>query len=398
LLKPKKHFAMSPSSIKASPVPPNTVSRRLSSVDALRGLIMIIMALDHTRDYFHYAALQFQPENLERSTAAIFLTRWITHFCAPVFMFTAGLGAWYWRSKGRSAGQLTSFLLKRGLWLVLLELTVLRIGYNFGIHGPIILTILWALGWSMVILALLSRLPVRILAPLCVVVIAAHNLTDGIQGGWLWKVLHQRSVIQAGGAVIVVAYPLIPWFAVMALGYCFGPLMTREPAVRQRWLIRIGLACTAAFVVLRAVNVYGDPLAWNPPSLLSFLNCNKYPPSLDFLLMTIGPALLVLAWFNRLSFAPGNPLIVFGRVPMFYFLAHIYLIHALTVLFALVRYGRAGFAFGSPPAFPAYPANYGYSLPVVYAVWIAVVALLYPLCRWFGKVKERRTDWWLAYL
>jgi len=372
---------------------------RVASVDALRGLVMIIMALDHTRDYFHEAALRFPPEDLTRATAAVFLTRWVTHFCAPVFLFTAGLGAWYWKQRGHSAAELTSFLLKRGLWLVILEVTVLRQGYSFGLFdGPVLLTILWAIGCSMIALGALSRLPVKILAPLCIALIALHNLTDSVQGGWLWKILHQQGLITVGGSTIVVAYPLVPWFAVMALGYCFGRIMNLEASARRRWVIAIGASCIAAFAVLRTINVYGNPFRWDPRIPLSFLNCAKYPPSLDFLLMTLGPALIALAWFDRLTLGRDNPLIVFGRAPMFYFLVHIYVIHVLVVVFALFRYGHAGFAFGSGPAIPPYPPGYGYSLPAVYAIWIGIVVALYPACRWFGKIKETRRHWWLAFL
>ena len=184
----------------------------------------------------------------------------------------------------------------------------------------------------------------------------------------------------------------------MALGFCLGSVMSLDGAARRRWLVRAGLATTAAFVVLRTVNVYGDPQPWSPPGLLSFLRCTKYPPSLDFLLMTLGPALLVLAWLDGVRLSPANPLMVFGRVPLFYFLLHLYLIHGLAVLLALLSYGHAGFLFGSPPNADSYPQGYGWSLATVYVVWLVVVALSYPLCRWFAGVKRRRRDWWLAYL
>ncbi len=375
--------------------------KRVASVDALRGLVMIVMALDHTRDYFHSQALLFDPQDLTRTSVAIFVTRWVTHFCAPVFMLTAGLGAFYWRAAGRTTGQLSRFLVTRGLWLVLLELTALRLAYNFGLLGqPILLTILWALGWSMVALAALVHLPTRVLLAVSLAIVALHNLTDPLRSdSWVWKVLHVSGPIQAHGVVIVVGYPLIPWVAVMALGFCLGPVMAMEPTSRRRWLVRAGLAATAAFVVLRALNVYGDPAPWTRLGLLSFLKVAKYPPSLDFLLMTLGPALLLLAWLDTRRFTPQNPLQVFGRVPLFYFLLHLYLIHGLAALLALLRYGHAGFVFGSAPSMDSYPAGYGYPLPTVYLIWLAVVAVCYPLCRWFVGVKQRRRDWWwLAYL
>jgi uncharacterized membrane protein len=408
---------------------------RLQSVDALRGLVMIIMALDHTRDYFHAGAMSFSPEDLTRTTAGLFFTRWITHFCAPVFMFTAGLGAFFWLrgNPTRTTGQLSRFLWTRGFWLVILELTVLRFAMFFSLtNGAVILTILWALGWSMVALGFLVHVPVRWLTILSVAWIALHNLADPINAAqfgshaWIWNIMHQPGAFQLGGIQFQVAYPLVPWIFVMAAGFCFGhlvapasstdsakPLSKRQPHVQLpaasrlgRWSFRIGLGLTVAFLVIRAVNIYGDPRRWsteNPDMmLLSFLRCTKYPPSLDFLLMTIGPALLLLSWFDRLTFSKTNPLIVFGRVPLFYFLIHFFLIHLLTIPFALFRYGHAGFLLNPLPsiggAMNLYPSDFGYPLWVVYAVWIAVVAMMYPLCLWFARLKQRRSDWWLGYL
>jgi uncharacterized membrane protein len=386
---------------------------RVESVDALRGLVMIIMALDHVRDFFSSAAMRFSPEDLTRTTPALFFTRWITHFCAPVFMFTAGLGAFYWLNRGRRASELSIFLVKRGLWLVLLDFTAVSFILFFQIaSGTVILNVLWALGWSMVILALLVHLPFRVLAGLSVATIALHNLLDPIDpktfGGlsWLWTVLHRQGVMYTGPPLVILAYPLIPWFAVMAAGFCFGRIMLLAPEDRRRWMVRLGLAMIAAFCVLRGMNVYGDLVPWSAKipgtAVLSFLRCTKYPPSLDFLLMTLGPALLVLAWFEKLRFSPINPLIVFGRVPFFYFVAHICLAHLLAFPLALLRYGHMEFlvkpsrAMGGAPSL--YPPGYGYSLGVVYLIWIGVVIALYPVCLWFGRLKQRRRDWWLGYL
>ena len=370
---------------------------------------MVIMALDHVRDYFHNAAQQFQPDDLTRTTAAIFLTRWITHFCAPVFMFAAGASAFMWYRNGHSKGELTGYLVKRGLWLVLLELTVLRFAMNFSlVKGPVLLTVLWALGWSMVALGLLSWLPVRVLAMLSVVVIALHNLLDPITfdgKAWWWNLLHQPGLVgQPAGVVIVVAYPLIPWIFVMAAGFCFGHILVMDADARQKWLIRIGLGLTVLFVVIRAINIYGDPRPWSMETMpvLSFLRCTKYPPSLDFLLMALGPAMLLLAWFYRLDLPKTNPLVLIGRVPLFYFLGHFLLLHLLTVPFAWIAYGKGWFALNAPPAAggPAdlFPPHYGYGLGVVYFAWILVVILMYPLCLWFGKLKQRSRNPWLAYL
>jgi uncharacterized membrane protein len=386
---------------------------RVRGVDALRGAVMIVMALDHTRDYFHSAAARFQPDDPARTTVALFFTRWITHFCAPVFFFTAGIGAYLWWSRGRTKIELSRLLATRGLWLVFLELTVLRFIMFFSLtNSPWMLTILWALGWSMVALAVLAWLPVRILAPLSILVIALHNLADAVTPdrfgslGWLWNILHQPGMIELGGAVFLVAYPLVPWFAVMSAGFCFGAVVKKDDARRRAWMVWLGAAATAAFLVIRWANLYGDPRPWsiqaNGFTALSFLRVTKYSPSLDFLLMTLGPALLLLALFDRIDWKPSNPLIVFGRVPMFYFLAHFLAIHLLTIPFALVRYGRAGFLRNPLPSIGGradlYPPGFGYSLGVVYAVWIAVVILMYPICLWFARLKERRRDWWLSYL
>lgn len=322
---------------------------RVQSVDALRGLIMIIMALDHTRDFFHADAMVFQPEDLSRTTAAIFFTRWITHFCAPVFMFTAGIGAFFWlnRSSGRTRAQLSKFLVTRGLWLALLDLTVIRFAMTFG-KGLVLLTPLWGLGWAMVFLAILIYLPTVPLAILSVGVIALHNLLDSVtaaqfgSAAWLWNCIHQLGVFRAAGVPILVSYPLVPWFAVMSAGYCFGTIFLWEQEQRRRWMIWIGSGLTSAFLINRWINVYGDPVPWNG-SLLSFLRCNKYPPSLDFLLMTLGPAVLVLAWFDSIEFSAKNPLLVFGRVPLFYFILHLYVLHFLAFPLAWLRYGMRSF-------------------------------------------------------
>lgn len=372
---------------------------------------MLIMALDHVRDFFHAGAMSFQPEDLTRTTVPLFFTRWITHFCAPVFMFTAGLAAFLWLSRGRTTSELSRFLWKRGLWLVLLDLTVVRLAMTFG-SGIVILSVIWALGWSMVALGFLARLPVRVLAVLSIAVIALHNLADPVtasqfgSAAWVWNVVHQLGIFRVGGALVLVSYPLVPWVAVMAAGFCFGHLMALDPTRRRWWMTRIGLALTFAFFVIRAINIYGDPVRWSGEvpgmTVLSFLGCTKYPPSLDFLLMTLGPAILLLAWLDRLKLSPVNPLVVFGRVPLFYYVVHLFAIHLLAIPLALLRYGKAAFLLHPLPsmggAAALYPADYGYGLWVVYALWVGVVAMLYPLCLWFARLKERRSDWWLSYL
>jgi uncharacterized membrane protein len=248
-------------------------------------------------------------------------------------------------------------------------------------------------------------LPVRWLVAFSIATIALHNLADGVKGGWFWNVLHRQAAVPVGSTLVVVAYPLVPWFAVMAAGYCFGRVMAFETERRRRWLLLIGLGVTTAFLVVRGVNIYGDPQRWSGaiPGMvvLSFLKVTKYPPSLDFLLMTLGPAILLLWWLDRVEMGDTNPLMVFGRVPLFYFVVHLFLIHGLAVLLAVFRYGHAGFMLSPLPSMGGpmvYPPDYGYGLGWVYAIWVAVVILMYPLCRWFAGVKRRRRDWWLSYV
>lgn len=343
---------------------------------------MIIMALDHVRDFLHADALVFQSDDLSRTTAALFFTRWVTHFCAPVFMFTAGMSAYLWMHRGRTTGQLSRFLVSRGLWLVVLELTVLHVVLASGLPlGMMVVTILWALGWSMVALGALAYLSVRTLAVFSIAMIALHNLTDSIpaaqfgRAAFVWNILHQPGVFRVAGTSIRIGYPLIPWIGVMSAGFCFGRLMIYPPGRRQWWMTRIGLGITLAFLIVRAINIYGDPQPWNG-AFLSFLRCTKYPPSLDFLLMTLGPALLVMSWFDRLRFSDRNPVIVFGRVPLFYFLLHLYVIAGV----ARVLGSRL------------------HPLSLIYVWWIAIVAALYPVCLWYARLKRRKSWWWLSYV
>ncbi len=389
---------------------------RVQTVDALRGAIIIIMTLDHVRDFISSAAMEFSPTNLARTTTAIFFTRWITHFCAPVFAFTAGIGIFLWLGRNRTKAQLSRFLLTRGLWLIFLELTVIRFIMFFDIrfnNTLIILSVIWMLGLCMMVLAGLIHLPTRVLAVLSVAVIVTHNLLDPVaaarfgSAAWIWNILHQQGVFRFHSTSVLVAYPLVPWMAVMAAGYCFGPVLRWDPTRRRRFLVRLGLALSAAFVLIRALNIYGDPFRWSVQSskiftLFSFLNCTKYPPSFLFLLMTLGPALIAMAWLERRQLSANNPVIVFGRVPFFFFVIHLAVIHALAILLGFLRYGRASFLLLPAPSMGSmrkiFPPDYGYNLWVVYAVWIAVIVMLYPLCRWFAQLKQRRKDWWLSYL
>jgi uncharacterized membrane protein len=459
---------------EAAPVPAKAaapVRTRFDSIDILRGLVMVIMALDHTRNYFSNVRT-YGPENLYASSFPLFLTRWITHFCAPTFVFLAGTGAFIYGSRVRSKKELSWFLFSRGLWLVFLELTWVRWSWNFTFEfmnnaGPVI----WAIGWSMVALSVLVFLPTWIVAYFGVVMICVHNCFDSVQPedwnnlkwlpencnnlGWLWTILHSggrafskeispqewgpfaplaaflaKNFSVSGTITFDAAYPLIPWIGVMAVGYGFGSFFLLDRSERRRWFWVIGLSLTLAFVVLRASRGYGDRDTWPLPNeagaqafqhqmdamhrpvpprqmsdtqfaICSFLNCTKYPPSFLYLLMTLGPSIMVLALFDRESTGPlGRFFLVFGRVPLFYYLLHLPLIHGLMFLCDVIRYHRnpyEGDSFWSMDPVKL-PPGYGYSLPIVFLVWIGVVLILYPLCRWYGDYKRRHRSVWLSYL
>jgi uncharacterized membrane protein len=369
---------------------------------------MVLMALDHTRDFFSNAHVR--PTDLGHTTAALFLTRWVTHFCAPIFVFLAGTGAFLYGARGRSRGQLAWFLLTRGLWLVLLEFTLMRLGWSFNFSfDRLFAQVIWAIGASMVALAGLVLLPALAVAGAGLVLVVGHNALDAIPvdelpgPDWLWVVLRAGDRLELGPLYVHVAYPVLPWLGVMALGYGFGAVWLLDRPRRRRSLVGCGLAFVFLFVVLRAADRYGDPQPWTPQAtalwtMFSFVNCTKYPPSLLFVLMTLGPALLALAWFDREPGPVGRALVTFGRVPLFYYLLHIPLIHGLAVALSWVRYGTADFWFRAPFGPRAFPPDYGYDLPVVYLLWAAVVLLLYPVCRWFAAVKRRHPEGWLSYL
>jgi uncharacterized membrane protein len=402
----------------APPTPAKSVpAPRIQSVDALRGAIMMLMAIDHIRDYVARSAQQFLPTDLTRTTPAIFLTRWITHFCAPVFMLTAGLGAYLWMTRGHhSKGELSRLLISRGIWLIVLEITILRLillSQMSFTASPVLLIILWAIGISMIALAGLIYLPIRVIAAVSIAIIALHNLLGDVsaerfgRAAWIWNILYQRGVIAFEGIKFRPAYPVLPWIGVMAGGYCLGTVFDWDADRRRRFLMRLGLALSAAFVAVRAVNIYGDPLPWSRQAsavftVLSFLNVTKYPPSLDFLLMTLGPAMAVMAWLEKFQFHFTNPLIVFGRVPFFYYGAHLLLAHLIAIGVNFARYGAKPFLLIPPPSMGGpselFPVDYGFPLWTVYAVWVVVLLLLYPACLWFARLKQRRHDWWLTYL
>jgi uncharacterized membrane protein len=372
---------------------------RNDAIDWLRGAVMILMALDHTRMFLGTSV------DLRTAPPPLYFTRWVTHFCAPVFVLLAGTAAYLHGRRLASTAALSAFLAKRGLWLVVLEVTVVRIAWIFYV-GPdlLILQVIWAIGASMLVLAALVWLPRGALATFAGVLVVGHNLLDAVEADqlgrlrWLWVVLHQEGRLEPfPGANWFVAYPLIPWVAVMAAGYAIGPwaLLPREE--RRTLFRRAGLLLTLFFIVLRATNLYGDPHPWTADggplrTLLSFLDCEKYPPSLLYLAMTLGPSLCVLAWMDRPLGPWATRVAIYGRVPLFYYVLHLFVLHLVAVALAWPALGVAAVAQ------PFVQHGLAYSLPAVYAFWVAVVLMLYPACHWFAGVKRRSQAVWVSYL
>lgn len=390
-------------------------SKRNEAIDLLRGVAMVLMALDHARDFYSGFGA---ATDLETTTPALFMTRWVTHFCAPIFVFLAGTAAHLYGAQ-RSKNELSRFLFTRGLWLVFLELTIVRFGW---VPEPFyrftLLQVIWAIGWAMVALSALSRLPLWAVLAVGVTLVVGHDALAPIDAedlgslGWLFSVMLEPGRYEwAAGRIVMVSYPLLPWIGVMACGFAFGRWMLEAPEERARRSLRLGLALTVAFVLLRASRVYGDPSPWAVQSdaiftVLSFLNCSKYPPSLLFSLMTLGPALMLLSWLETgpvgaAALGTGRrverwllqPLLVFGRVPLFYYVAHLYLLRFTAAAFSYGRYGLEAF---TPPPGPA--ASPQWPLAAAYVAWALALVLLYPISRWFAGVKRRRSDWWLSYL
>ena len=368
--------------------------RRLESIDLLRGGVMVLMALDHVRDFFGAATIN--PTDPAITTVPLFFTRWMTHICAPTFFLLMGAGA-FLAGRTQSKAGLSRYLLVRGVWLIVLEIVVVRcLGLQFNVDYRVtMLTVLWALGWAMITLAALVHLPPAAAGAIGVVTIAGHNLFHAVRASSfgvfapLWTVLHTPGVILSTPRYVVfAAYPLVPWVGVAAVGYALGQAYAWPAPRRQAMFWRLGIGLVAAFVALRALNVYGDPLPWTAQrsaaaTALSFLNTNKYPPSLLFLLMTLGPALCILAALERGTPRFLRPMLTFGRVPLFYYLVHLALIHLLAVIVCHLRYGDAHWMFQSPrlDQFPfTRPPGWGFNLPGVYVIWAAIVAAMYPLC------------------
>jgi uncharacterized membrane protein len=387
---------------------------RLSAIDMLRGLVIVLMAIDHCRDFLLASAAQDPMANPD-VPLGLFATRWITHFCAPVFVLLAGTSAGLMAAR-KSPGALGWFLLTRGVWLILIECLVISNGWTFapggvaqdGGHVEVILQVIWALGASMVALAAAQFLGRRACLALGAMIVLGHNLLDPVwpmptrdEVAPLWVALHARLALGAGPFKFYFAYPLLPWIGVMLLGFGAAGIFELPAQRRKQILIRWGLGVTLAFFALRAGNGYGDPHRWQAhgdelaKAIMSFLNTNKYPPSLDYLLMTLGPAAIVCAYAEDMRGALKDALITLGRVPFAFYVAHIYLIHLLSLILGVMQGFDAGRFF---TLFAFYPKGYGVPLPGVYLGWLLVLAVLYPFCRWVAQVKARRHDWWLSYL
>jgi uncharacterized membrane protein len=397
-------------------------SERFIAIDLLRGVIMVVMALDHIRDFMTWRTVA--PEVLDsHNSFALFFTRFITHFCAPVFFFLAGTGA-FLMSGRRSPAEVSRFLWTRGLWLCFLNCTIISFSWTFMPAPMLRQQVILALGVSMIILAGLIHLSVRWLSAISLFVIATHNLLDGIRAETLalplrqlWLVIHQIGTLPPPNHSFFVLYPLVPWFAVMSIGYCFGVVVNSPSEIRIRHTASIGAAATALFVVIRGIDHYGNGMDlkviasghWHTMStplltLASFLNTTKYPPSLDYLLMTLGPALLALALFEKLEWGRGwlaSKFVVFGRVPMFYYLCHLFVVHLVALAIATVFHQPAthlGWNGGSYFLGKIQP-GFGFNLPMIYFAWVLSIVILYFPCAWYATYKaQHKENRWLSYL
>lgn len=389
------------------------VKKRVQSIDILRGIVMIIMALDHVRDFFHVQAFQSDPLDVATTTPILYFTRWITHFCAPTFVFLAGTSA-YMIGTRKTKADLGGFLLKRGLWLILIEAVVITLGWTFNpLYNVIIFQVIWAIGISMVLLGLAVRLPYWVIFAIGALIVFGHNILDYPEAarkndvGFVWDLLHNGrfdTYTFAPNRVLIIAYSFLPWTGIMFMGYCAGRLFEPivDPRQRQKKLVMLGLGMIALFVALRLMNNYGNPFPYTsqPTGLASFgafMNVQKYPPSLMYACITLGPALIVLALLENVQNRFTEFVKVFGRVPFFYYVMHIYLIHLFTVIaFYLEGYGSKDIVGQTPFLFR--PVQFGYGLGTVYIIWVLLILLLYPLCRWYNRYKSTHTQWWLSYL
>ncbi len=396
---------------------PDLAKNRIESIDVLRGLVMVIMALDHTRDMFHSDAWTDDPLNLVTTTPVLYFTRWITHFCAPIFVLLSGTSI-YLQGLRKSKAALSLFLLKRGLWLVVAEVLIVSLGLSFLPYNFILLQVIWVIGISMILMAGLLWLPVRAILGIGLLIVLGHNSLDfieqspGFKADFWWILLHGGGnpiFPYAENRILLIGYPLLPWIGLMMLGYCLGWLFSPDfPAKRrQQWLLMIGVTALVLFGVLRFANVYGDPFPWSVQkdkvtTLLSFLSVNKYPPSLLYMCVTAGPGLLALALLENTRNRVTAVLKTYGRTAFFYYLIHWYVLHTLRMIFFFADGHTIPEAIASVKTIPtlfALPGNGGYSLGVVYIIWLLVVVGLYPLCRWYDVYKtSHKEKWWLSYL
>ena len=399
--------------LQRDPLAQQATTVRIESIDLLRGIVMIIMALDHVRDYFHADAYLFDPLRLTDTTAPIFFTRWITHLCAPVFVFLAGTSAFFVGQK-KGPQQLSIFLFTRGLWLVFLEISVVGFGWFFNItFSIIVLQVIWGLGIAMIILAALVRLPILVNLVLGIILVAGHNLldavhvegTDAVAIGW--AMLHEFAGFRVGDTLLLIGYPIIPWTGIMLLGYCFGTWYQPDvdATTRRRNLLLTGVSMLTLFAVIRYVNIYGDPRPWTEKSspmftFLSFINVNKYPPSLLYVLVTLGPALVLLALTENLRGSVSRFTTALGRVPLFFYVVHLYVIHLAAVFAAMATgFDASDMILNTWVTDAPQLRGYGFSLGVVYILWIGFVLILFPLCLWYDRYKRTHRDkWWLSYL
>lgn len=391
-----------------------TPSKRIESIDLLRGIIMIIMALDHSRDFFHAGALTGDPLNPETTTPVLYFTRWITHLCGPTFVFLSGLSAWL-QGRRKTKSELGAFLISRGFWLIFIDLTIMSLGLTADIYfGIFVLETLWSIGASMIILGLVIRLSFNVILSLGLLIFFGHNLLDfaeAARGGQVpiwWSLLHRVNIVPLwSDHSLFIFYPFLSWTGLMLLGYCCGKLFTDVTAERRRKiLLTTGVLAILFFVVLRLANIYGDPRAWTEQktdlqTFLAFMNVQKYPPSLLFLCATVGPGLIFLPLVNNTGKKLVKIISVYGRVPFFYFIVHFYILHIAAVFVYLSRGHSVAEGMKGSPGFPfkfAAPGE-GYSLLTVYAIWVAIVIIMYPLCKWYDNYKmNHKEKWWLSYL
>jgi uncharacterized membrane protein len=380
---------------------------RLDAIDLLRGLVIVLMVLDHVREYVHAPAFVFSPTDLTQTNPLLFMTRWVTHLCAPTFVFLAGVSIFMQRANGKEPAALGRFLLTRGLWLILLEFTIIDFGFNWG--PPLAFAqVIWAIGASMALMSLVVRLPASAVLGLGATIVVGHQLVasmiDAAQlGPWAQAWFF---TMQPGPILFLrgfISYPVIPWFGVMCLGYGLGFIFRQRPEQRRRSASMLALSLLAAFVALRAINGYGDPVPWSVQSnavmtVLSFINVSKYPPSLMYVLVTLGVSMLLFLALDKLAEPLQKLLLAFGRTSLFTYVVHIYVAHGVALLVGVLGGLQASYYFDFLARAGGASEGQGYNLPIVYGIWLAVLLMLYPISSWFARLKRERRDWWLSYL